>query len=130
MKYSATPKATATINHAIHGMKAASRPKRYLEGTSPECRQHTTRARNHESCCWWATLDLDCVEQVAAFEQTRFEQNAPAVASAMKQVVAATEPLSSTLRRVAPGTNRTPAERPCGRSIPALIAGRAGGDLW
>jgi hypothetical protein len=84
---------------------------------------------------------LDCVEQVkTAFRRVadggeqsdgdNFKQNAPAVASAMKQVVAATEPLSSTLRRVAPETNRTPAERPCGRSIPALIAGRAGGDLW
>ena len=36
MKYSATPKAAAAINHAIHGMKAAFRPKRsprtYLAG--------------------------------------------------------------------------------------------------
>jgi hypothetical protein len=28
VKYSATPKAAAAINHAIHGMKAASRRKR------------------------------------------------------------------------------------------------------
>jgi hypothetical protein len=36
VKYSATPKTTAAINHAIHGMEAASRPNRlprkYLAG--------------------------------------------------------------------------------------------------
>ena len=56
----------------------------------------------------------------------RFEQNALAVASAMKQVVAATEAVSSTLRQSCPRlTEHLP-----GRSVPALIAGRARGDLW
>jgi hypothetical protein len=36
VKYSATPKTAAAINHAIHGMKAASRPnllpRKYLAG--------------------------------------------------------------------------------------------------
>ena len=47
-----------------------------------------------------------------------FKQNAPAVASAMKQVVAATEPLSSTLRRVAPELTE---HLPRGRAVVAFL---------
>jgi hypothetical protein len=36
VKYSATPKATAAITHAIHGIKATPVQSGYLEGTSPE----------------------------------------------------------------------------------------------
>jgi hypothetical protein len=43
VKNSATPKATAAINHAIHGIKAASRPLRLPRRYLPKCRHHTTR---------------------------------------------------------------------------------------
>src|SRR5215217_1229716 len=42
--YSATPNATAAINHTIHAMEAASVQSGYHESTSPQCRQHD-RAR-------------------------------------------------------------------------------------
>ena len=57
----------------------------------------------------------------------RFEQNALAVASAMKQVVAATE---AVVLDAEPELPRELTEHLPGRSVPALIAGRARGDLW